>query len=256
METEEVNKIYETRNYDLFKSIPGNRDITENEGHVLRLMDSFKEKYLFTVVCVNKKMQVIDGQNRIEAAKRLNLPIRYMILPNGYSLREVQRYNTNTKTWTKMAYLKSFCKIGSEPYLRFKEFMDNYPEFGIAAAQSILCNTSHGWQGVREQGGKVRYRKTKPFEDGKLVIDDLPLAYENAGKITQYKEFYNGYTRVSFVRAMLSLFQNKKFDHGVMLRKLGLQPSTLVHCATIEQYKNLIETVYNYKSQNKVSLKY
>ena len=52
--------VHTTTDYSLFKSIDGNR--TKNKAHVKKLKKSMEEKYLFTVIIVNEKYEIIDGQ--------------------------------------------------------------------------------------------------------------------------------------------------------------------------------------------------
>jgi len=55
---------------------------------------------------------------------------------------------------------------------------------------------------------------------------------------------------------MILLFQNKNFDFNEFMHKIRLQPTALVNCADRDQYRALIENIYNYRSRQKVSLKY
>ena len=40
------------------------------------------------------------------------------------------------------------------------------------------------------------------------------------------------------------------------MHKIRLQPTALVDCANRDQYKTLIEDIYNYKRREKISLRY
>jgi hypothetical protein len=40
------------------------------------------------------------------------------------------------------------------------------------------------------------------------------------------------------------------------MHKLRIQPSALVDCTSTEQYRILIEDIYNYKNRNKINLRY
>lgn len=64
-----------TKNYSLFKKYAKNRDI--DGRHVEKLIASIKTANLLDCepILVNEKMEVIDGQHRLEAAKSLNLDI-------------------------------------------------------------------------------------------------------------------------------------------------------------------------------------
>lgn len=249
-----MENLKSTTNYSMFKPLRGNRPI--REIHVRRIMDSLRQYCLPIKIIINEHFEVIDGQHRLEAARRLSLPVEYEVRA-GYGLKEAQIINQNVKTWGKVEFLDSYCTTGFKPYLQMREFMQQYPAFGIAAAETILTNTFGGINNKRDirNNGKI-IGKVKNFEGGNLEISDLPGAYETARKIMEYKEFYGGYNRVLFVRVMVGLFKNPDFDHSKMINKLRLQPTALKHCQNVEQYKLLIEKIYNFKSQHKISLIY
>jgi hypothetical protein len=250
-----METVERTTDYELFKTLDGNRPV--NEGHVRRLMESFKRKYLKTPIFVNSKNYVVDGQHRLEAAKRLGLPVYYLKV-NGYELTEVQMLNTNNKTWMKSDYLNSYCNLGSKPYLQLREFSDNYPDFNLGTAEVIFTNSLSGADknNFVSIGKGHSVRRIRPFEEGLLETKDLGKAYENAGKLMQYKPLFDGFNTKTFVKIMISLFKKKNFDHETMIRKLEIQPGALKKCATADQYISLIEELYNYKSRNKVNLRY
>jgi hypothetical protein len=243
-----------TINYELFKPLKGNRPISE--VHVRRLMESFKRDYLMARILVNEHFEVIDGQHRLEAAKRLSLPVEYEVR-KGFGLEEAQALNQNVKNWGKMEFLNSYCDMGLLPYLQLREFMQTYPDFGIAAAEAIFTNTVGGVNNSQEifHKGKA-IGKVKKFEKGELKVNDLPYAYEIASKIMDYKKFFSGFNRVVFVGVMIGLFKNPKFNHELMIKRLQSQPTALVLCANAEQYRLLIEKIYNFRTHNKVNLRY
>jgi len=43
---------------------------------------------------------------------------------------------------------------------------------------------------------------------------------------------------------------------GKFIGKLEAQPTALKKCAKVDQYVDLIEEIFNYRSQSKVSLRY
>lgn len=245
------NQVLTTSDYTKFKTLVGNRKL--NELHVKRLSNSFEKRYLFSPILVNEKLQIIDGQHRFRAAKVLGLPINYIIV-EGYGLNEVQILNTNSSNWKKEDYLKAYCDLGSEPYLVMKQFMNDYPDFGIAVSEQLLTNLTGGVNNsnrIYKSSGRV-----KNFEEGKLIIPDLEHSYENAEKVMMFKPYYDGYNRSVFVAALIGIFKNENYNHAEMISKLSQQPSALTHCTNITQYKLLIEDIYNHRRREKLNLRY
>ncbi len=71
-------KINKTYNYDKFGDLDGNRKL--NQSNLNWIIESMRKKYNPIPIIVNKKMQVIDGQHRLEACRRLNLPVFYLVV--------------------------------------------------------------------------------------------------------------------------------------------------------------------------------
>lgn len=255
-----VNQVNETNDYTMFNVLNGNRNV--DKLHVKRLINSFKTAYLLSPMIVNEKFEIIDGQHRFEAAKALSLPVRF-IIANGYGLEEVQLLNTNMKNWKKIDYLNGYCDLKYPEYLKFRNFMREFPNFGIAACETILTQrltTNAGGVGtdidIRGETNKSGRILIRSFQEGDLVIENYELAQEQAKMILEMKPYYEGYNRAALVRTMVGIFRIEYYSHEQFIRKLKNNPSALTHCANIGQYKLLIEDIYNFKSHAKVSLRF
>lgn len=252
-----VNQVNQTNDYNLFKSLKGNRSV--NKLHVQRLKESFKGDYLMSPIIVNQSYEIIDGQHRFNAAKDLNLPVNFIIC-NDYSLAEVQILNTNMKNWKKEDYLNAFCDLKHPEYLKFRNFMRQFPAFGISASEAILTgqlSVKQGTDSSLEFSNSKSGRYTiKYFEQGDLVISDMEYSKECAEKIMMIKPYYEGFNRISFVRSMLGIFRIENYNHSQLLDRLKSSPTALQHCANVTQYKLLIEDIYNFRSREKVSLRF
>jgi hypothetical protein len=241
--------IQTTTNYSQFKVLRGNRHI--NQLHLKRLKQSINSNYLITIILVNQRMEIIDGQHRFSACQQLGLPIHFIVV-YGYGIREVQILNANMSNWSKLDYLDGYVNMGLEPYIQFKKFMQDFNElnFGnlLRIASGVLSNKSK-----REEGRKVIQ---KFFENGDLVIHDLSKSYVVAQMIMDYKPYFDKYNDNSFCLSLMNIFEHPNYDHKKMLHKLSIQPSVLIQCKTQEQYKIKLEEIFNYKTSNKVSLRY
>lgn len=253
---QEVNKVYRTSDLTIFKQIDGNR--VPNLQHVKRLADSIR---VYGMKCnpilVNEQMEVIDGQHRLMAAKEAESFVYYIVV-DGYSLKEVHTLNLNQKNWTKKDFMEGYANIGVESYIKLRAFMSKNEDYNFNDCVALCSNISGG--GTHNLFSK--YRKDKKynvelvFEEGTWTGKDFNLAQEWANKIRMIKPYYTGYNRSSFVGTMITLFSNNNFDFNEFMHKLRLQPTALVDCANRDQYRTLIEDIYNYRSRNKINLRY
>ena len=250
--SEVVNTVYRTTNYDMFGYFEGNREI--NESHVRNLMESLNEKQLPVPIVVDEflRHRVGDGQNRLEACKRLGIPVYYIIIP-GITLEDVKRLNSNTKSWSWKQHMNSFCDLGYKDYKEYKEFFNSYELNHTECMQLCLGHTS-------QRRGKKKGQKTmaKAFNDGQFKMVQHKKAIKQANMITEVKPYFDGFTHHHFVRALIHLFNKKQdvYNHDVFIKKLAKRNPKLVHQGTRNDYLRNIEEIYNHgaRKENKVRL--
>jgi hypothetical protein len=253
---QKVNEVYKTYDLSIFKQIDGNR--VPNLQHVKRLSESIR---VYGMKCnpilINENFDVIDGQHRLMAAKEAETFVYYIIV-DGYSLNEVHTLNLNQKNWAKKDFMDGYANMGIDSYIKLKAFCEKNDDYTFndsiafcqnnksSSSRTLATQTSHSKLGVNAQ----------IFEQGTWRCEDLNIAQDMASKIRMIKTYYTGYSRSSFVLTMIGMLNNKNFDFNEFMHKVRLQPTALVDCANREQYKTLIEDIYNYKSRNKISLRY
>jgi hypothetical protein len=252
----EVNTVYKTNDLSIFKTIGGNR--VPNPQHIKRLKCSIIENgMLCNPILVNEKMEVIDGQHRLLASKEADSHIFYIVL-NGYSLSQVHTLNLNQKNWSKKDFMDGYADMGLESYIKLSRFIEANQDYSFADCISMCSNNSSNTtlssSKITTKG--VVSNVTEHFTSGTWKGKDFELAQEWAEKIRLIKPYYTNYNRSVFVLTMTSLFKNENFDYSEFMHKIRLQPKALVDCANREQQRLLIEEIYNYRSRNKVNLRY
>lgn len=225
----------------MFKTLVGNRNV--NPLHLSRLKDSMKKNHLFTIITVNEKFEIIDGQHRYNACKDLNLPINYVIVP-GYGLSEVQILNENSKTWNANDYLNGYCNLGYPEYLKYKRFLEKY---GFPHKVNLCL-----LEGIKGDGGNA----TERFKSGGFVVREESFAYEVANKIKLVKNIYAGAERFGFALAFVSCLKRPSFSFDEFMDRMKYKSSMLVDCTTVNAYLALIEEIYNFRRKEKVNLRF
>ncbi len=237
--TDGKHALYVTGSSTFFRHLGENRSI--NEAHVRALMDSFeKDGYLFTIMYVNERLEVIDGQHRCEVAKRMGLPVYFMVMP-GWGIKEVTILNVNSRNWTIVNFMETHAKAGNPNYVRFKEFFDVH-EFDITTCQLIIT-------GKRSAG----HASTDKFRLGLMQVDEQQMtdAYLKARKIVELQPYHSlGWKSRNFVEAMLTLFNSRGYDHGHMVLKLQTYPDILLAGAKslrADEYLRIFLDKYNFR---------
>ena len=243
-----VNRVYRTEDYTQFGYFEGNRAIIK--AHVRNLMESLAEQQIPSPIIVDELYRVADGQNRLEACKRLGLPVYYIIVP-GMTLEDVKRMNSNTKAWSWQENMQSFIDLGVEDYATYKEFFESYELNHTECMQLLIGHTS-----LRKGSKKGKQTMAKTFADGQFVILQHGKAIKQANMITKVKPYFESYTHGHFVRALVHLFNKKQdvFSFSKFLKKLAKRTTKLEHHTTRNGYLANIEYIYNHGSRNKVRL--
>ena len=239
-------KIYRTTDYSAFSRLAENRDM--REAHVQALMQSFEnDGYLFTIVYVNEKVEIIDGQHRFESAKRKHLPVFFIVMP-GWGIREVSILNVNSLNWTMEDFMNTHARSGNQNYVRFKEFFDANP-FDITTCQLILFGRRS------KAGGNADW-----FRSGEMKLEksDLERGFSKSRKILEFKDFHpHGFKTRNFVEALLKLLNTKGYVHRHMIEQLKRYPVSLLFEARslrVAEYLKMLVEKFNYRRKDKLDL--
>lgn len=109
----ENRRIYKTSNYRSFKNLQGNRHDIEQRAK--KLMPSLEKVGLLSPIVVNERMEVLDGQARLMALERLQMPVDYIVKP-GAGIEERVEMNIHAKKWTTKNFIDSYAERGDVSY--------------------------------------------------------------------------------------------------------------------------------------------
>ena len=132
--------VYTTRDYSIFKRLMGNRDIPESR--ISKIIDSIQKiGWVHNPIVVNENMEVIDGQGRLTALKRLKMPVEYIIAP-GASTKECVYMNMNMVNWKLPDFIKSYAEQGNENYQRLLKLMETYANGNLDIISTAVYRVS------------------------------------------------------------------------------------------------------------------
>ena len=234
------SKIYATSDYKLFKTLRGNRAISEL--HVRRLAEAIKEKDLQIPIIVDDQMYILDGQHRLEAYKLVGRPVSY-IIKTEFELQDVRNVNSVSRKWTNTEYLMSYCKLGKKDYQLLEWFVRTY-EFGISESIAMLNDK-----------GYSNHNIIKEFKQGEFKIIDLEQGKTWARCINQCGEYFPYYKKTSFVRAMISCLKDKTFKWSIFHQRLKNNSSKLKNQASRNDFIVNIERLYNHGTASKYKIR-
>jgi hypothetical protein len=248
--------IYETTDLSIFKFMEeGNRPI--DWDHVKQLKERMGEKFLRTIIIVNKFMEIIEGQHRYSAIKRINeeneikglplISIEFVVCEN-YGVEECCEYNGKGKNWTNKNITEGGKILKIEEYEIYDEFVKKY---------NLPHNVTIGLLTGETTNAKNSYE----FKNLKLKIVDINSSLDKANKIVEIVN--TGIIPIGksdqpisvFGLALLDIFNVGDYDHNRMVTKckeyVQRENKSLRRLTNITEPLIEFEEVYNYKEKSK-----
>jgi len=215
----------ETTNYEMFSFMKTNRTI--GNGLVERLMKSINSigYVVARPIIVNESMVVIDGQHRLEACKRLNIPVHYEI--SNVNMHDAMlQLNMNQEIWRLNEYIQSYANSGIYCYKELVKFEDKY-HLGVSN-NIVICNSGYTGKSIKIRNG---------------VEFDLN---ENRDKIALFliacRPYLSFYKHKTFVNAVVLL--HKKTNNDNCIKVLNKLPS-IKQQVLVSDYLCLFENILN-----------
>lgn len=239
-------KVNKTTDYKKFKKIRGNRAFSKS--HLKNLIASIAENNLleYTPIIVNKQWEVIDGQHRLEAAKKLGIPVYYIQVSSGGDLNDVILINANLKSWSLVDYMESQILLGNPDYKTVKQFVDKY-QLPMGLSINLLGGQKahSGSHGKKSSSPSLRL-----FKEGLFKVTNLGGAQflaEQAQKLKPYTEVGVWKDR-SFVDALAIVYT--KVKPSVFLAAVARNGYSIPRKALLRDYLILFEDIFNFRKSS------
>jgi len=230
-------QIKSTTNYEKFKLFGSNRDLKPR--NVSRIMDSIQKIGLspFKPIIVDKNYKVIDGQNRLEACKRLNIPVYYV--RSNHTEFDIPVLNANQEKWITDDYVKYYAKQDVKSYQLLLEISGKCHATisGIMAALDCRDNAA-----IKDGSFSLSGDATSL---AKIVEDRLNFCYSIRGKRNISRKI---------CIALNYLFRVKSFNYELLKKKMKARPQLIHTCDSVDDYIKMLTYIYNFKnSKNRIS---
>lgn len=240
-------KTQSTSDYSIFKKHLSNRPI--NEAAVTKLMASIKAKNLleYRPMLVDGGLHVVDGQHRLEAAKRLGIPIYYQVSEDAND-EDMLGLNQGVSLWGISDFLHYFVSKGKPDYIKFKDFIEK-KRLQCRMGLRVLMNGNHSKIAVQQfKNGKFEFPKAEILDE----VEELFLKYSDIVELINTKKMKgNLITSVThFKNGLLDFLRNKEIDYMAFKRRLEINLQKLCKCAGPMEYVALFKEIYNWKNRH------
>ncbi|HTD95133.1 MAG TPA: hypothetical protein VK644_15010 [Chitinophagaceae bacterium] len=237
-------KVYQTSDYKIFLMVDGNRPINKKKvQRIIAEIQSGNDVLDEVPVLVKEhksKLEVMDGQHRLEVARQLARPVHYIIHAANMTLHNVAKINSNTEKWKDADFINCYVKAGNNNYKRLDAFLKQY---GIAVGTSLML-LSRGSLQADGSTGEDLLRLS--FEQGTYEVKKYKEAVLIAETCKAFVEFscWNGR---NFVKAICKLVDAGKedFKMDILVKKFKSDPKRLQAQGNWKQYMANLEEIYN-----------
>jgi len=211
-------EIQKTKDYSLFKFILSNREVDHN--HIKRLAKSIQRNNLLYIrpLIVNDKMELIDGQHRLEAAKQIGAEVYFMKVPK-LTKSDIAVLNSAQKNWTRSDFINFYAMEGNEDYKKLAQLIDQFYWLQVSVVVAIACGGTHD------------------IKEGKIKIKDYKRAVTTFGQLRELEPKFPFVTKaacsVAVHHADLTPPQFKKL-------LMTATAKSFRECNKVDDYKRMI----------------
>lgn len=225
---------YQTENYDQFKH-GSNRKV--KDSHVKSLMESMlKYGYIKEMrILVTVAKFILDGQHRLESAKRLGITLIYEIsnLPNGI----IPYLNRTQMKWSPLDYLDFYISEGKKEYIKLSKLMKTSGLSLTSCRNLATINFNHG-------GGQY----TAKYRAGTFRFRNEKRTYEILSYLKDFAPYIPHYGHKEFIRGFITfLLEQNSYDHKAMLKKISTNKHRFIRSSELHFYFNTLKEVYKSK---------
>lgn len=242
---EECGKLYKTMDYDKFSKIHYNREVSYS--HVKRLIESLKnnpDDLKSLPIMVNKDMEIIDGQHRLEAARKLGVPVYYTI-DEHFKPSKIAILNTTQKRWLVEDFIKMWKDQGNEHYEKLSSLMEEL-EWPFRAF--IVWIAADGASNAKLiKSGEFKYN-LKPDTVRHIVFTSKVIKFVlDYG----YKPKHSLFTS-HFHRAMRDFLNSGIVDYDRFLNRLERVPYKFQPRISYQDWMSSFADIYNWDMKSRI----
>jgi len=234
-----IPKIEVSNSYVSFQEWNSNRELSKTHIDTLVKDVSFPKKFPFVPITIDKSWRIIDGQHRFQAAKKLQLPIYYIVDTTACE-DDIRHRNQQMKNWDVKDHIHFFADKNYS-YKLLLEFMEEFA-IGTHFLTIVIQNIS----------GKFPVKFYNLLKEGKINIEPFKNDIKDflsvyVPIIKECRSIYTkGKTRHLFTRPYISgfskLYREEKEIFFKIVEKLTLFCDRLPNVRFCEDaYNNILK---------------
>ena len=228
---------FETTDMSIFKHLEANREVADQRRE--KIEKSVKKiGWIIPEIIVNENMEIIDGQGRVEVAKRYGFPVRYQMIP-GIGADECISMNLDQTNWKMQDFCKSWEKRGNENYARLNSLVESFKGYSLSV---IVCAITG-----------LTSMPSNPIKEGRLLCSEeqMKVATKALNWLNRFDKVFADMTNQTgsrFQMALLFIYTMGDVDLSRVEERMLSHPfSRNDSFSNIHTTLQAIERIYNYR---------
>lgn len=235
-----IPQVMSTKNYDRFEMHRCNRPIHKNDPveASMRRVGFMPSSPLQCIKNGNGKLKIVRGHHRFSIAKKLSIPVKYMVDDSNTDIFELE--GSSTGAWNSPDFAFARAQAGDKDIQFMLTFKEEHG-FTLGSAASLVYGQSAG------SGNALRVIKTGRFKIGDMTHANKVAAITDVLRDEKI-EFA---TSAGFVSAISSAVRIPELDYDILMHKARTRSYILSKRSTAKEYLQEIEELYNYAAKRK-----
>jgi len=227
--------LYKTTDYSIFEMHECNRDLKE-KAELERSMKQhgfMRSGAIHVTPSKTGKLKVIRGHHRLDCAKRLGLPVWYIIDKTEVDIFDLE--GDGTATWNLADFATARARSGDQDCCKLLAWAKKH-NMPLGHAASLMTGESAGSHNAQKlvRVGKYRCEETKHAADVAEITDallKLGVEFAKSGL---------------FVSAISSALRVPEFNVAHFMSNASLYPANIHRRTSTGDYLAELEALYNY----------
>jgi hypothetical protein len=233
-------KLEKTYDYSRFEMHDHNRALHDNDV-LLESMQKHGFMPSSPIHCVQNgsgKYKIIRGHHRFSYAKRLKLPVYYVLDNSNTNIFDLE--GSALQAWSVKDFAVGYARSGHKDIATLLAFKQKHG-LTLLSAASLLGGESAG------SGNKV-----KSVKSGKFKLGDTKHATQLVAITDLCREQQIPFaTATTFVNALSMALRVPEFDQNIFMHRIRTSGTNLRRRSKVEDYLDEIEALYNYGAKAK-----
>lgn len=226
----------------MFSRIKGNRGlhkatIKKIVRDIRNGLDMLADFPILTNENASGKLDVVDGQHRLEAAVQTKRTIYYIIRNEELALDKMARFNSLRNKWRPADFINCYIEKGIADYKKLSQFVDTY-DVPISVALNLLYyGVTGGDTGASEDVADM-------FRKGEFRCKHWKQAVDIIEECKRFAEF-DGWNTRSFIVTISKILAADQCDFEELVEKFKSDPRQLQKHSNTNGYLTNLEQIYN-----------